>query len=528
MTLEEVKNFKSLQSYKYFTSGWVLETQWKEYCEEGMVVVLGKVRHSYAASKPPLQPWVIIHSNGTVEVAHCTCMAGLAETCSHVAAVLHWVETAVRIHNDTPCTSRENKWLMPTPVQDIPRLKLKDIDFSAPKRQPIVPSSSCTPSSSRKIEAPSPSEIEDFFKMISEEKEKKPIALSVVHPYSKDFVQSSEHLPKRMQSIFKPAQLENTYPELLALAESHLHEEVSPAMADHLEVLTRSQSKSREWFRYRAGRITASRFRQILHTDPHQPSVSLVKNVCYPEIQKFSTKATVWGCEHEKDALQAYKTQIMTSHSGLSVTSCGFFICVEHPFLGASPDALAECNCCGLGVVEVKCSLCAQESSIEEAVDGVGSFCLERADGNLQLKRKHPYYYQIQLQIFVTKRSYCDFVVWTEEELHVERIALDEDLMTEVLPKAETFYKLCILPELLGKWFTRVQPGKEQTLLQLDAEENDDGSWCNCKENKGGKMIGCDNKTCTVKWYHLECVNLSSAPRGTWLCPACQCSKRKT
>ena len=44
-----------------------------------MVVVLGKVRHSYAASKSPLKPWVVIRTNGTVGVAHCTCMAGLAE-----------------------------------------------------------------------------------------------------------------------------------------------------------------------------------------------------------------------------------------------------------------------------------------------------------------------------------------------------------------------------------------------------------------------------------------------------------------
>ena len=52
-----------------------------------MVVVLGKVRHSYAASKSLLKPWVIIQTNGTVEVAHCTCMAGLAETCSHICEI---------------------------------------------------------------------------------------------------------------------------------------------------------------------------------------------------------------------------------------------------------------------------------------------------------------------------------------------------------------------------------------------------------------------------------------------------------
>lgn len=54
-----------------------------------------------------------------------------AEPCTHVGAILHWVETAVRICNDTPCTSVDNKWLMPAPAQDIPCLQLTDIDFSA-------------------------------------------------------------------------------------------------------------------------------------------------------------------------------------------------------------------------------------------------------------------------------------------------------------------------------------------------------------------------------------------------------------
>lgn len=97
MTLDQVKNYKSLQSFKYFTSGWVLEVEWKKYQEENIVLILGKVRHSYAASKAPLHPWVLVGSSGTVLVAHCTCMAGLAETCSHDGAILHWVETAVRV-----------------------------------------------------------------------------------------------------------------------------------------------------------------------------------------------------------------------------------------------------------------------------------------------------------------------------------------------------------------------------------------------------------------------------------------------
>ena len=126
-----------------------LETQWKEYCEEGKVVVLGKMRHSYAASKSLLKPWVIIQTNGTVEVAHFTYMAGSAVTCSHIGAILHRVETAALIHNDTPCISLEDKWLMPAPVQD------------------IMPSFTCSPDPSRKIEAPSLSRF--FPHMIGEE-----------------------------------------------------------------------------------------------------------------------------------------------------------------------------------------------------------------------------------------------------------------------------------------------------------------------------------------------------------------------
>ena len=77
-------------------------------------------------------------------------------------------------------------------------------------------------------------------------------------------------------------------------------------------------------------------------------------------------------------------------------------------FLGASPDALIECNCCGQGCVEVKCSLCAQERSLEEAADAVASFCLDVLPTG---KRNHPYYFQVQLQMFASKRGYCDFVV---------------------------------------------------------------------------------------------------------------------
>ena len=131
VTLEQAKNYKSVDSYSYFSCGWVLSTQWKLYAEEEIVLVVGKVRHSYAATKDPLKPWVLIICSGTVLVGHCTCMAGLAEICS---TILHWVESAVRIHKKVACTSKENKWIMSTPKENIPYLELREINFRAPKR----------------------------------------------------------------------------------------------------------------------------------------------------------------------------------------------------------------------------------------------------------------------------------------------------------------------------------------------------------------------------------------------------------
>ena len=311
---------------------WVLEVEWKKYKEEGIVLIIGKVRHSYAANKTPLRPWVLVRCNGTVLVGHCTCMAGLVETCSHVGAVLHWVETAIRVCDDTPCTSKENKWLRPTPAQNIPYVQLSEIDFRAPKRQKVKsPSTSLATVST--VTPTSLSEKEAFFHEIAQEQGKKPLILSVIEQYSDKFVHSSDNLPQLLHSIFKPEYLDKNYTELLTLAENYPQEKVTPAMVDHLDQITCNQSKSKQWFWYKTGRITTSRFKQVLHTDPHQPSLSLLNSICYPEIHKFSTQSTSWGCEHEKDALLAYKTEISPLHKGYKVPRCGFFVSVEHLFL---------------------------------------------------------------------------------------------------------------------------------------------------------------------------------------------------
>lgn len=180
-----------------------------------------------------------------------------------------------------------------------------------------------------------------------------------------------------------------------------------------VEEAIRSQSLTRLWYTYRAGRITASRMKQACHTDTALPSQSLIKYICYPEAYQFTTKATLWGCTHELEAREHYANLRKKSHQNISVVISGFVINLKWPHFGASPDGIVKCECCGKGVLKVKCPYCDHDKSIEDIAVRKQS-CLTRGEaGLLKLNRSHAYYYQVQTQMFVCNVAYCDFCVCT-------------------------------------------------------------------------------------------------------------------
>ena len=46
--------------------------------------------------------------------AHCNCMAGAGEACSHIAALLYTIWTGVRMRKETAITSERCRWLEAT------------------------------------------------------------------------------------------------------------------------------------------------------------------------------------------------------------------------------------------------------------------------------------------------------------------------------------------------------------------------------------------------------------------------------
>ena len=79
---------------------------------------------------------------------------------------------------------------------------------------------------------------------------------------------------------------------------------------EHLEEFTCSRSKSNVRFKFQAGRITGSRVYQVLYSDAHKPELSLLSSICYSEACQFTSAATKYGCQHQKDAVQAYKLHL--------------------------------------------------------------------------------------------------------------------------------------------------------------------------------------------------------------------------
>ena len=73
--------------------------------------------------------WIVVEKKtAIIRSCHCTCVAGMSETCNHVAAAMFRIEAAVRLGLTNPaCTSSANKRL---PChKEVAPVKIKNLNF---------------------------------------------------------------------------------------------------------------------------------------------------------------------------------------------------------------------------------------------------------------------------------------------------------------------------------------------------------------------------------------------------------------
>lgn len=265
----------------------------------------------------------------------------------------------------------------------------------------------------------------------------------------------------------------------------------------------------------------------VCRTSLTRPSVSIVKRICYPEESSFFSPSADWGRRKEDVARQAYVAQISKHHSSFKCEAAGVHISTEYPYIAASPDGLISCDCCGKGLLEIKCPYSA--GSVQNVLNKKDG-CLECPNsGAVNLKRSHAYFCQVQVQMLACQRTFCDFMVWTPQDWYVERVLFDYTYCMEVVQTCKSFFEKVLLPELMFKHWTALPV--QSTASDVDEEEEGDGGvaqYCYCGGEEYGDMVECSGKDCIGKWFHFSCVKLKRAPKAeVWHCRDCKPRKTK-
>ena len=85
----------------------------------------------------------------------------------------------------------------------------------------------------------------------------------------------------------------------------------------------------------------------------------------------------------------------------------------------------------------------------------IPSFLHHNNEGTLTLKENHAYLYQVQMQMWFADPQYCDFIVWREGGYLFREYYQILPFIDEAVAKAKVFVQRCILPELVGRYYTR-------------------------------------------------------------------------
>ena len=91
-------------------------------------------------------------------------------------------------------------------------------------------------------------------------------------------------------------------------------------------------------------------------------------------------------------------------HEDFTVKDSGLCIHPQYPHLGANPDAIISCQCCGVGVLEIKCLYCRRDEVFTNQDSVTKKFCLQVTEngdpGNMHIISK------FKLRIYVCNKDF--------------------------------------------------------------------------------------------------------------------------
>ena len=176
---------------------------------------------------------------------------------------------------------------------------------------------------------------------------------------------------------------------------------------------------------------------------PHLPTETTrftTESICTNT--NFSSAATDYGIQHENNARKQYIVESSCEHVNFSCKMCGLFLNTSYPIFGASPDGFIECECCGLGYLEIKCPITLTRDKLDDL-----PYLTVGTIGGLQLKRCSQYFYQMQMQMLLTGRQFCDFFLIFFSKIAIQgtpQMAVDKEAIC--LSRVYSYYPKCNFP----------------------------------------------------------------------------------
>ncbi|XP_030833719.1 uncharacterized protein LOC115920991 isoform X1 [Strongylocentrotus purpuratus] len=519
--------------------------------------VRGKVVPQVKLSESAYSTWlVLLKETGRICTAECNCCVGVQATCKHIAALLFAVAEVVEEGRNASCTSQPKAWGLPPKkrmkealhqpqfAENIKVVAMKEdvmhqeLDNSRPYRSNFDPRLHCHRARRN---------INDFDLDW----------LASITNGNCGLLAYTKREPNELQSTPNISEVDRyeevvscDFPLTVAEALQDLSDIQLMEISTHQQQViireTKQQAKSNLWKKHRVGRITASVAGDcaaaVRNGTIHGHS-QVARVMGY--YGSASSSALQWGKSQEKVAVKQYTAyhRLKCKNSNTKCEDTGLWISTKFPYIAASPDAIVTCRYCGEGLLEVKNPYTQRRSTITEYVTQKGS-CLVSENGTNHLNRRHPYFAQVQLQLWVSGKKWCDFVVRTiakVNNLHVERILLDDQYMENILPKIHTFFHKGIVSEFASGRVkdivinNSVQKTMKSMLEKLDApartikEANFPCGICNdeCEESphdEDKNSIGCDS---CDRWFHYFCVGIHGEEpflrrrKSSWKCNTC-------
>ena len=320
---------------------------------------------------------------------------------------------------------------------------------------------------------------------------------------------------------------------------------LTPETVMAIQEKTVGQSNNSMWHQLRRGRITASNFYPIFtRVNSYNKNADIDMSSSISTVMGLATpspniRALKFGREMEPVAKEMYREEYRKKHVNACFEECGLFLDQNKSFLAASPDMLVACDCCGEGLLEVKCTLKPKcEVCLQFCTCNLPDY-LGYVDGRLEIKKSHKYFCQVQGQLAVTQRQWCDFFVYSCNGTFLERVLYEESYYKEVHENLIFFFKSFIAPKILegpsleSSTLVNDQISEDISSPTMAVEVQQSGSVCFCvicknqvfeKENIksfGQRSICCD--LCDT-WFHFSCVGIKKSSlknMDTWLCSRC-------